>query len=631
MRRVLVSATLLLGLTGPVTSSASAVNPPQSNFIVVLRSGSDDVQGTAAELAMSMGGEVGFVYETAVEGFSMTATAAEAAALSRDPSVAYVERDRPVTLDAQSIPTGIARSFASANPSIDIDSIDDVRVDVDVAVLDTGVDLQHPDLNVAGGVNCTTVSGCQPGGDDDSYHGTHVAGIIGALDNNIGVVGVAPGARIWSVKVLDQSGSGFVSWIVQGLDWVAANAQTIDVANMSISAAGFSQALHDATQAAVDHGVAFAAAAGNLDANASGYSPASFSNVLTVSALADFDGAAGGIASPTCAADQDDTLADFSNWGAVDVAAPGVCIVSTVPLEWGSYGLLSGTSMASPYVAGALALLARRNNPSNAADVQALYDQVIASGNFSWTDESGDGVKEPLLDFSNAAVFSATTPCAAIDTSGLLGWWRGEDTLGAEVGPGLSGSPEYGAAEVGRGMVLSETNVVSVGAFPPVSTAVTVEAWVKPAANTMVQTVMSRWDFPSTDDSARVFSLMLFPNGDIVWDTDEVTLRRPAELRASVPQIYDGSFHHVAATWNGSVIAVYFDGALVGSKPSQGGTLNPAPATVFRLGSQSGRGDPFHFVGTLDEPSVWGRALTAAEITAIHTAGANGKCPTGTG
>jgi subtilisin family serine protease len=309
------------------------------------------------------------------------------------------------TIDAQTVPTGISRIFAPGNGNIDIDGADDYRVDVDVAVIDTGVDFQHPDLNVVGGVNCYSwvpwSSTCKSGGDDDHYHGTHVAGTIGALDNDMGVVGVAPGARIWAVKVLSSSGSGYSSQIVAGIDWVAANAGTIEVANMSLGGAGFSQAEYDAIQGAVNAGVAFAVAAGNDAADANNYSPGGFDNVLSVSALADFDGAPGGLGASTCRADQDDTLADFSNWGPeIDVAAPGVCILSTYPIEQGEYGTISGTSMASPHAAGALALLASANNPNNAAGVYSLYNQVKAAGNYNWTDDSGDGIQEPLLDVS---------------------------------------------------------------------------------------------------------------------------------------------------------------------------------------------------------------------------------------
>ncbi len=323
MRRILISAALLLGVTVPMTASGAEAAVPRSSFIVVLQPGTTNVPGVAAGLAASARGELGFVYEDALQGFSIVATDAAAAGLARNPRVAYVERDQEVTLaEVQSTPTGIDRIFATGNTGIDIDATDDFRVDVDVAVIDTGVDFQHPDLNVQFGVNCASGNPfrakCQGGtnaGDDDHYHGTHVAGTIGALDNGIGVVGVAPGARIHPVKVLNSQGSGYTSWIIAGIDWVAANADVIDVANMSLGGSGVNDSEKAAIQGAVDKGVAFAVAAGNSADDASKYSPAAFDNVLTVSALADFDGKVGGFASSTCRADEDDTLANFSNFG----------------------------------------------------------------------------------------------------------------------------------------------------------------------------------------------------------------------------------------------------------------------------------------------------------------------------
>jgi len=398
---VLVSVLVVVTASGAGPALASS----HSQSYIVVFEDHVDVRAAVPALAKAYGLQPGFTYHNALKGMSAVVPAGRLNALERDPRVAYVEADRLHTIDAQMMPTGIERIFADGNSSIDIDGADDFRVDVDVAVIDTGVDYEHPDLNVVGGVNCSggsPFSGrCGPGGDDDHYHGTHVAGTIAALDNGIGVVGVAPGARIWTVKVLRSTGSGYTSWIVAGIDWVAANAATIEVANMSLGGSGFSQAEYDAIQGAVDAGVAFAVAAGNDNNDANNYSPAAFDNALTVSALADFDGAPGGHGSPTCRSDQDDTLADFSNWGsAVQIAAPGVCILSTFPIEQGEYGTISGTSMASPHAAGALALLASANNPSNAADVEDLYDQVINAGNFNWTDDSGDGIKEPLLDVS---------------------------------------------------------------------------------------------------------------------------------------------------------------------------------------------------------------------------------------
>lgn len=398
---ITVLVTVLFSLMMPVTARAAPNGVPS---IIVFKD-KVDPNNEAPGLAKAYGLQAGFIYKHALRGMSATVPVGRLEALKHDPRVAYVEEDLLHTIDAQEMPTGIRRIFADTNPQITINGVDDYRVDVDVAVIDTGVDLQHPDLNVQVGVNCYSwwpfSASCKSGGDDDHYHGTHVAGTIGALDNGIGVVGVAPGARIWPVKVLSSSGSGYSSQIIAGIDWVAAHASTIEVANMSLGGSGFSQSEYDAIQGAVNAGVAFAVAAGNDDSDANNYSPGGFDNVLSVSALADFDGIPGGLGSETCRADQDDTLADFSNWGPeVDIAAPGVCILSTYPIEQGTYGTISGTSMASPHAAGALALLASRNNPANAADVTALYAAVVSSGNYNWTDDSGDGIQEPALDVS---------------------------------------------------------------------------------------------------------------------------------------------------------------------------------------------------------------------------------------
>lgn len=404
------SIILIFIITSTFGTAFVSVNPTTEAYIIVFKD-TVNPRVEVPEFAKAYGLQPGFVYEHALKGMSAMIPEGRLEGLQHDPRVAYVVKDMERSISAQTVPTGIQRIFADNNANIDIDGSDDYRVDVDVAVIDTGIDFQHPELNVMGGINCTLgnlfTAVCGTGGDDDHYHGTHVAGTIGAIDNGSGVVGVAPGARLWAVKVLNKRGSGYSSWIIAGIDWVAANAATIEVANMSLGGAGFSQAEYDAIQGAVNAGVAFAVAAGNEDDNADNYSPGGFDNVLSVSALADFDGSPGGLGSPTCRTDQDDTLADFSNWGPeVDIAAPGVCILSTYPLEKGEYGTISGTSMASPHVAGALALLASRNNPGNAADVYNLYNQIKISGNYNWTDDSGDGIQEPLLDVSNTATFN---------------------------------------------------------------------------------------------------------------------------------------------------------------------------------------------------------------------------------
>jgi subtilisin len=270
---------------------------------------------------------------------------------------------------------------------------------VDIAILDTGSG-PHADLNVVGGVNCVT-----PGGsfNDDHGHGTHVAGTAAARDNAASVVGVAPGARIWSVKVLNSAGSGTFSQIVCGIDWVTARASTIEVANMSLSGSGANDtcagsALHRAICNSVGRGVTYAVAAGNSNTDANSFVPATYSEVITVSALADFNGLPGGGAPATCRPDVDDTFADFSNHGLdVDLIAPGVCILSTA--RGGGLATFSGTSMASPHVAGAAALYKAVVNP--AATPAQVRSALINAGTLNWTRtaaEDPDGVKERLLN-----------------------------------------------------------------------------------------------------------------------------------------------------------------------------------------------------------------------------------------
>ena len=416
IRLVPLLATVLAAAALPTT--ALAAPPPERvrSYVVVLTSAAGAPRAEAARLSSRYGGEVGHVYEHALRGFVLTAAPSAAAALENNPRVDFVEAVAPVTATDQTSPTGVRRTFASGNPKVGIDKSDDARVDADVAVLDTGVDLDHPDLNVAGHVRCLNVTShtsCSGSGDDDHGHGTHVAGSAAALDNATGVVGMAPGARLWAVKVLDSRGSGSNAGVAAGLDWVLAhNAKTgdstgdIEVANLSLGGSA-STVMDDAVTRAVERGVTVAVAAGNDGKDAGSYSPARAPAAITVSALADFNGLAGGGARYTCYPDVDDTQADFSNYGnVIDIMAPGVCISSTT--RGGGYGTKSGTSMASPHVAGAAALL-RSMGKTHATTEQ----QLLSKGNLSWSGDKG-GPQEPLLDVSDEAVFAP----ALVSTSG---------------------------------------------------------------------------------------------------------------------------------------------------------------------------------------------------------------------
>jgi subtilisin len=329
------------------------------------------------------------------------------AGLLRNPRVAFVDVDAEVQAVAQTLPTGIDRMDADLNSTAAIDGVD-TRVNVDVAVIDTGSG-PHVDLNIVGGVDCTGAGSYN----DNNGHGTHVAGTIGALDNNSGVVGVAPGARIYSIKVLNAQGSGTWAQIICGIDYITANAAIIDVANMSLGGTGTegtactSSSFRLAICNSVNAGVTYVVAAGNSAIDANTFVPATFPEVITVSAIADFNGKPGGGASATCRADVDDTFASFSNYGAdVDIAAPGVCIMST----WlnNGFNTISGTSMASPHVAGAAALYIVANGRVGATAVKA---GLRAAREQTAMADDPDGVAEGIVNVSSG-VPATPTPAA---------------------------------------------------------------------------------------------------------------------------------------------------------------------------------------------------------------------------
>ncbi|WP_353354048.1 S8 family serine peptidase [Intrasporangium sp. DVR] len=399
IRRVSAVPLLLaaaLTVTSGVTSSAAAAGPDRAgaaaSYIVTLEPGADP-GAVASAHARSHGASVDHVYRHALSGYSARLTPAAATALARDPRVAAVLPDRQVRITAQIVPAGISRVGADVSSARAGDGRG--AVDVDIAVIDTGIDPRHKDLNVVGGVNC--VSG-NLSSNDLHGHGTHVAGTAAARDNKIGVVGVAPGARLWAVRVLDANGSGTWSSVLCGIDWVTAHADTIEVANMSLGGGGSEgsctdHGLREAICRSTAAGVTYVVAAGNASADASSFVPATYPEVITVSAITDFDGLPGGFGSPTCAYGTDDTFAGFSNFGAdVDLAAPGVCVLST--WRGGGYRSISGTSMASPHVAGAAALYLSTHPGATPAAVRAA---LAAAGTSGWTGDP-DGIHEPLLD-----------------------------------------------------------------------------------------------------------------------------------------------------------------------------------------------------------------------------------------
>ncbi len=408
--RVLAVPVLIVALTTVASArslaSGSARERAPGRYVVVLHDRAD-ADSVASEHARAHQSEVRHVYRHALRGYSARMSESAAARIAQDPRVQWVEPDRQFALAAQTLPTGVNRIDAELSPTARINGLDE-RVNADVAVIDTGVDLDHSDLNVyrAGAKNCSLL-GLQSA-DDDHGHGTHVAGTIGALDNARGVVGVAPGVRVWPVKVLNSLGMGFTSDIVCGIDYVTSRAGSIEVANMSLGGSGADDSncgssnrdsMHRAICSSVAAGVTYAVAAGNSHADSRDFVPAAYDEVITVSALADFNGLPGGGASPTCRADADDSFADFSNYGLdVDVIAPGVCIHST--WSGGGYSTASGTSMAAPHVAGAAALY-KATQAGATPSLVRLALQSAGNLDWIWPSQDPDGVKERLVDVAS--------------------------------------------------------------------------------------------------------------------------------------------------------------------------------------------------------------------------------------
>jgi subtilisin len=383
---------LMLALAA-LTLVAPAVAQGQSDYIVVLRDGTD-VDAVVNEHVAQHGADVSHRYYYALDGYAARLTTAAYAAIQQDARVLFVSENRTVRASSvcdpaalQCLPTGVDRIDADVSSAVSGDGAG--AVDVNVAVLDTGIDLAHPDLNVAGGVSCQESAGL----DDKNGHGTLVAGIIGAKDNGFGVVGVAPGARLWAVRTLNQgahtgpqgNAEGGLDELVCSVDWVTSTRTDLDptndiaVANMSLEGRGSDDRncglsngdpLHLAICNSVIAGVLYVVAAGNSGVDLRDTIPASYDEVLTATAMWDTDGTPGGlnesafpkgiIARLNCNG-RDDTYVAFSNFAGLPldrahtIAAPGVCIVST--LQGGTYGgYLSGTSMAAPHVSGTATL-----------------------------------------------------------------------------------------------------------------------------------------------------------------------------------------------------------------------------------------------------------------------------------
>ena len=368
MKKLLLSAAAVLPLVA-VSQPAYAQKAGDKiagSYICVFNNSVSrgSAQAEAHRSAQAAAAQLKHVYSVALRGFAVNASEQGVANMkAHNPNIAYCEQDQVVTTSqmfakgkpggggvqpAQETPWGIARvggggagSFATA------------------WVIDTGIDFSHPDLNVDTARSRSFLGGTTSPADQNG-HGTHVAGTIAAYDNTIGVIGVAPGAKVVAVRVLDRRGSGSNSGVIAGVDYVAQYGQPGDVANMSLGG-GVSTALDQAVVNAASGGVRFALAAGNESDLANNHSPARANgpNVYTVSSFA-----------------IGDNWSSFSNRGnpPIDFAEPGSAIKST----WlnGGYNTISGTSMATPHLAGLLLAGTPRNGGTVNGDPDGNPDVI---------------------------------------------------------------------------------------------------------------------------------------------------------------------------------------------------------------------------------------------------------------
>jgi subtilisin len=377
---VFALAAALAGFGGATANQAKAAQPSSSSYIVVLNDGVN-AEAVTTSLERNLGFKSQFRYGTALKGFAAHLNAQQLQKLQADPQVQFVSPDGTVQAvglvpiaPGDFAPTGVRRINA-ATPTM----VKRTKIGAKVAIIDTGIDLAHTDLNSRSGKDCV-----QPGtpAQDDNGHGTHVAGTVAAKNNGTDVVGVTPGTRVFAVKVLDASGSGSFAQVICGIDWVAANGpgtrKNIRVANMSLAGGGSDDgncghsnfdAMHTAIcNAVTTKGVTFVVAAANSGVDFASAVPAAYNEVLTATAIADSDGLSGGTGGPpSCRpSETDDRFASFSNFATLaseqthTIAGPGVCILSD-RLGGGTIGTFSGTSMASPHVAGSVSLCIGKN------------------------------------------------------------------------------------------------------------------------------------------------------------------------------------------------------------------------------------------------------------------------------
>jgi len=408
MQRIAVAIGIAVALTACETSRspieprrmrAGELNPaavvaqPElvpGQYIVVFKSDVADPATLAQTLVRTHGATHRFTYTHALKGFAASMSDVAAAALARNPQVAYVEQDQVVhAITTETNATwGLDRIDQRALPLSGTYTYTPTGAGVTAYIIDTGIRFDHVEF---GGRAVTGIDEVTAGGNaaDCNGHGTHVSGTVGGA-----TYGVAKGVRLVAVRVLDCSGSGTTSGVVAGIDWVTGNHASPAVANMSLGG-GASTSLDDAVRQSISAGVTYAIAAGNSNADACAYSPARVAEAITVGATTSTD-----------------ARATYSNYGScLDIFAPGSSITSAWYTSSTATNTISGTSMATPHVTGTAAVYLQNNPTASAATVASA---IVASATSGVVTSVGTGSPNKLL-------YSPLTPESGGGTGGGSG------------------------------------------------------------------------------------------------------------------------------------------------------------------------------------------------------------------
>jgi aqualysin 1 len=374
-------AAVLVLAAGAGTAVAQGRNAPSSGesraiegqYIVVYKRDSAANPAVEAGRTANRGGRVHHVYTRAVRGFTASVSEDEVRRLRNDPDVELVEQDRVVSIDTTQAPAtwGLDRIDQADRPLDTSYQYTATGAGVTAFVIDTGILPTHGDFTGRLQAGMTTIND-RRGTQDCNGHGTHVAGTIGGT-----TWGVAKQVKLVPVRVLDCRGNGSFSGVIAGIDWVASHPARPAVANLSLGGS-LSAAVNKAVAGAVAKGVVVVVAAGNSAANACSFSPASEPTAITVGATT-----------------SGDTMSSFSNWGpCVDIFAPGQGITSAWHTGSTATNTISGTSMASPHVAGAAALVLEANPSASPA---AVADFLLSSATPDRLASVGTGSPNLLL------------------------------------------------------------------------------------------------------------------------------------------------------------------------------------------------------------------------------------------